>query len=316
MHRDLSLVADIGGTNTRVALARGSDVQHDSVRRFSNKGASGLETLLERYLDELTPGDLAGACVAIAGPVRDGVGQMTNLDWRVDREGLGAVTGARKLAVLNDLQAQGHALNHLAEDDLLRLLPQPKAPAHAAKLVVGLGTGFNAAPVHESAGGRFVPPSECGHISLPRNTPAMAALADKLEASHHGFAAVEEALSGRGFVRVHRHLHGEDLDGVEIISRLSQGDEKATGSARLFTDILGTVMGDLALIHLPFGGLFLIGGMARAITPWLEPLGFAQSFRAKGRFSGFMDQFGIAVVQDDYAALTGCASHLGHMTPV
>ena len=76
---------------------------------------------------------------------------------------------------------------------------------------------------------------------------------------------------------------------------------------------MGTVMGDLALIHLPFGGIYLIGGMARAITPWLGPLGFAEAFRGKGRFTDFMGQFGVAVVQDDYAALTGCASHLGHL---
>ena len=312
MHRDISLVADIGGTNTRVALARGIEVQRDTVRRYSNAGVSGLDAHLARYMDETQPGQLSGACVAIAGPVRDGVGQMTNLDWRVDREGLGAVTGARKLAVLNDLQAQGHALGHLNEADLARLLPQPEASAHAARLVVGLGTGFNAAPVYDTVGGRFVPPSECGHISMPLLTPEMAGLATALE-PRHGFAAVEDALSGGGFVRIHRHLHGEDLEGVEIISRLSQGDPKATETARLFIEILGTVMGDLALIHLPFGGLYLIGGMARAITPWLDPLGFADAFRAKGRFGPFMEQFGVAVVQDDYAALTGCAAHLGHL---
>ena len=312
MHRDISLVADIGGTNTRVALARGFEVQRDTVRRYSNAGVSGLDTHLARYIEEMQPGALTGACVAIAGPVRDGVGQMTNLDWRVDREGLGAVTGARKLAVLNDLQAQGHALGHLEEDDLARLLPQPDAMRHAAKLVVGLGTGFNAAPVYDTSGGRFVPPSECGHITMPRHTPALAALAEAME-PRHGFAAVEDALSGGGFVRVHRHLHGEDLEGVEIISRLSQGDPKATETARLFIELMGTVMGDPALIHLPFGGIYLIGGMARAITPWLAPLGFADAFRGKGRFTGFMEQFGVAVVQDDYAALTGCASHLGHL---
>lgn len=312
MHRDISLVADIGGTNTRVALARGHEVLRDSVRRYANAGVSGLDVHLARYLSEMEPGPLSGACVAVAGPVRDGMGQMTNLDWKMDRDGLGAVTGAENLAVLNDLQAQGHALAHLNEADLVRLLPQPEASRHAARLVVGLGTGFNAAPVYDTAAGRFVPPSECGHITLPRHTPALAALAETLE-PRHGFAAVEDALSGGGFVRVHRHLHGEDLEGVEIVSRLSQGETKATETARLFIQLLGAVMGDLALIHLPFGGLYLIGGMARAITPWLGPLGFAAAFRDKGRFGGFMEQFGVAVVQDDYAALTGCAAHLSHL---
>jgi glucokinase len=77
---------------------------------------------------------------------------------------------------------------------------------------------------------------------------------------------------------------------------------------------MGHVLGDLALGHLPFAGVYLIGGVARAFTPWLAEFGFAEAFRAKGRFSGFMEQFGVQVVTDDYAALTGCASHLAKLT--
>lgn len=314
MTSQLSLVADIGGTNTRVALADAGAVLHDSVRRFKNADVAGLAPVLAAYLADMKPGPLDGACVAVAGPVRDGVGQLTNLDWRIDRGELGAVTGAAKLAVLNDLQAQGHALSQLGEADLIRLLPQPPASAQAARLVVGLGTGFNAAPIYDTAGGRFVPPSECGHITLPRSSPGLAELSETLT-REHGFAAVEEALSGRGIVAVHAHLHHETLTSVEIIERLNAGDAKATATAALFVEALGTVMGDLALIHLPFGGIFLVGGMARAVTPWLTPLGFTDAFRAKGRFGDFMDQFGVAVVTDDYAALSGCAAHLDHLPP-
>ena len=312
MSSTLSLVADIGGTNTRVALAEGASVRVDSVRRYKNAGFAGLSPVLEAYLAELAPGNLTGACVAVAGPVRDGVGQMTNLDWRIDRTDLGQVTGAANLAVLNDLQAQGHAVGQVTEGDLIRLLPQPPASPQAAKLVVGLGTGFNAAPIYDTSAGRFVPPSECGHITLPRSSDALAALAADLT-DGRGFAAVEEALSGRGIVAVHKHLHGVRLTSTEIMDRLEAGDAAARATARLFTQALGTVMGDLALIHLPFGGIYLVGGMARAIAPWLQELDFAPAFRAKGRFARFMDQFGIAVVTDDYAALSGCAAHLDHL---
>lgn len=312
MTTELSLVADIGGTNTRVALAEAGEVRRDSVRRYKNAGVAGLSPVLEAYIAELAPGPLTGACVAVAGPVRDGVGQMTNLDWRIDRADLGQVTGAQTLAVLNDLQAQGHAVSQVAAADLIRLLPQPDASEQAARLVVGLGTGFNAAPVYDTGAGRFVPPSECGHITLPRTSAALAALAADLT-DGHGFAAVEEALSGRGIVAVHKHLHGRQMTSTEIIADLEAGDADAIATARLFTEALGTVIGDLALIHLPFGGIFLVGGMARAIAPWLEQLGFAEAFRAKGRFRPFMDQFGICVVTDDYAALSGCAAHLEHL---
>jgi glucokinase len=78
--------------------------------------------------------------------------------------------------------------------------------------------------------------------------------------------------------------------------------------------MLGVVSGDLALTTLPFGGVWLVGGLARAFAPYLQDFGFVEAFRDKGRFSGFMEQFGLGVVEDDNAALTGCASHLARMS--
>ena len=70
------------------------------------------------------------------------------------------------------------------------------------------------------------------------------------------------------------------------------------------------VAGNLALIQLPFGGVYLVGGVARALAPHLSRFGFADAFRDKGRFAGFMRNFGVAVIEDDYAALVGSAAHL------
>lgn len=75
------------------------------------------------------------------------------------------------------------------------------------------------------------------------------------------------------------------------------------------------VAGDLALQTLPFGGIFLIGGVARAVSPWFEDYGFAEAFRDKGRFSTFMEDFAVHLVTDDYAALIGCAGHLSEILP-
>ena len=74
--------------------------------------------------------------------------------------------------------------------------------------------------------------------------------------------------------------------------------------------LLGRVAGDLALVHLPFQGLYLIGGVARAFSPYFAK-GFTTAFRDKGRFSDFMDDFPVYIIEDDYAALEGCADHLG-----
>ncbi|MBD3678054.1 MAG: glucokinase [Rhodobacteraceae bacterium] len=311
----LSLVADIGGTNTRVALADGMTLLPESVRRYRNADYPGLETVLKAYIAEEGGVDCAGACVAVAGPVRDGVATMTNLDWTMDKETLARATGAEKVAILNDLQAQGHALGNIPTENLREVIAGPEAGAHAARLVIGVGTGFNAAPVYETAAGRLVTPSESGHANLPIRTEAELRLCKFVETAH-GFPAVEDVLSGRGLERVYSWLGAEAGDrkersAAEIMSAVKDSsDPRATEAVKTFIRILGTVTGNLALIQLPFGGIFLAGGVARAMAPYLKDFGFDDAFRDKGRFAGFMQNFGVSVIEDDYAALTGCASHL------
>jgi len=311
----LSLVADIGGTNTRVALAKGTQLMPKTVRKYPNRDFPGLETVLRRYLDDEGGVDCAGACVAVAGPVRDEVGTLTNLDWTIDKDTLSRAARAEKVAILNDLQAQGHALTFIDPANLDPVIAGPEPKDNAARLVIGVGTGFNAAAVFSSAQGRLVPPSECGHANLPIRTEAELRLAQYVE-SAHGFPGVEDVLSGRGLERVYRWLGHEAGDegeksAAEIMAGVNDGsDPRAEEAARMFVRILGTVAGNLSLIQLPFGGVYLIGGVARAMQPHLVRFGFVEAFRDKGRFAGFMTNFPVWVVEDDFAALTGCASHL------
>ena len=53
-----------------------------------------------------------------------------------------------------------------------------------------------------------------------------------------------------------------------------------------------------------------IVGVSRAMIPYFDEFGFEAAFRDKGRFAGFMGNFGVDVVEDDFAALTGMAAHL------
>jgi glucokinase len=311
-----AILADVGGTNTRVALDRDGRLDRASIRRYRNAGFRDLGAVLTAYLAE-TGARVDGACVAVAGPVREGVAHLTNIDWQVDGPALTAATGAGRVAVLNDLQAQGHALGRIAPDFLrpIRAAAHP-APPGAAQLVIGVGTGFNAAPVHAlPGGGRLVAPSECGHVTLPVATSADLRLAEWL-AARHGFAAVEEVLSGRGLAHLHEFCAagaGQPAPGTDpaaVMEAIGRGDAVALATGRAFVRLLGAVAGDLALIHLPFGGIWLAGGVARAFAPHLGPFGFDAAFRDKGRFGAFMEDFPVAVIEDDFAALEGCAAYL------
>ncbi|HFQ15716.1 MAG TPA: hypothetical protein ENK41_05115, partial [Rhodobacteraceae bacterium] len=226
----LVLVADIGGTNTRLALARDGALLADTIRRFANADHARPEAVFHAYLDALkaegklerpAPGAQPGTrgirgiravVVAIAGVIEAGVARMTNLGWELSEAALIALTGAEYSLIINDLQAQGHALAHLKPAALETLWPGEGAAPGATRLVVGLGTGFNACPVHRLAqgGGQvFIPASETGQADLAllparagRDTADLAAfLADGRPGPR-----IEDLLCGPGLARAYRYF--------------------------------------------------------------------------------------------------------------
>lgn len=321
----LALLADIGGTNTRVALADGTKVRLDSIRRFSNAEyqarGQDIAHVLSDYLAQ-TGASVSGVCVAAAGPVQDGVATMTNLEWVMDAPKLSAATSAGKVAILNDLQAQGQALGHIPAENLRTVIAGP-VKSGASMAVVGLGTGVNAAPVHPGPQGRVVPPSECGHVNMPVRTEEDFRLARFIEArlSAEGdvpHAGVEEVLAGRGLANLYAFAASEagqnaTLSSAEVLKALDAADPLAIHAARLYVHILGQMLADLALIHLPYGGLYLIGGMSRAMLPHFGRFGLETSFREARRVDLLLKDFSVTVVEDDYAALTGCAVYLNNV---
>ncbi|SHG77298.1 glucokinase [Cognatiyoonia sediminum] len=311
----LNLVADIGGTNTRVALARGKMLLPETVTKYKNTAHSSLQDVLKKFIQEQGGVDTSAACIAIAGPVRNGQASMTNLDWEIDLETLADASKAENTAILNDLQAQGHALGHLPPESETQIIHGTSIEKETTRMMVGLGTGFNIAPVFETPNGRFIPPSESGHISLPINTEMDRKLSAHFDAQF-GFPTIEHALSGNGLENLYNfHCCGVEgaahKNAATIVADCEAGiDPAATRAVRHFVQILGSVCGDLALVQLPFSGIYLVGGVSRAIAPHLSEFGFLDAFRAKGRFEDFMNSFSVAAISDDFAALTGCAAYL------
>lgn len=308
----LSIVGDIGGTNSRLGLAQGERVLPESLRSYRNATLAGPEALLATYRDDIAHGAIDALCLAVAGPVRGRQAQMTNLGWFFEADSLGEQTGAGQVRLLNDLQAQGHALPALPAGALCTLRPGQPAPATATRLVLGIGTGFNAAPVHTDGTRIVVPASECGHATLPQTTEPQRALARALE-RRHGHATIEEALCGRGLVTLHGFLGGGEATSAAIIAALKAGEARALETGALYAGLLGAVLADMALVHLPYGGIYLIGGMARALAPHLDALGLEAAYRRPGTpCDDILAAIGLHVVEDDTAALLGCAAALGH----
>lgn len=316
MAETLDIVADVGGTNTRVALATRGKVVAGSTAKFRNDEYSGLQAVLETYVSDAQQRVDGRGCVAIAGPVRaDNTGRLTNRDWPVDGAALAEALGLSRMRVINDLQAHGAAVVTLPSSALETLKTGLAAPTNASCLVVNVGTGFNIAIVDLRSGAPHVPPSEAGHASLPVKTDEDLRLARYL-GDLAGFASIEEALSGRGLPQIYGFHAGLEPDALpssqDVIAWFDQGaDHAAQQTIETSVRLLGAVTGDMALISVPFGGVFLIGGMANALLDRADRSHYIEAFQDKGRFSSYLDPIAVHRVLEDSAALDGCAATLG-----
>lgn len=318
-----ALVCDLGGTNTRLGLVSDDRLAPETLATYANDDFADFPSVLAAHLGHLGEPELASVCIALAAPTTAEGARLTNRDWDIRRKDVAAITGTSDIHFINDYQALGLSLNRTGEMNT-RLLHQGSASAGGApagtRLVLGAGTGFNAAACFPSAtgsGAPCVPPAECGHMTLPiggeDELPLQASLAQG-----RGRASVERALSGNGLLEIYAWCCADGgraprfAKAPEVaVHAVTKADPDCERAADLFLRFFGRVAGDLALVFLPAGGIFLAGGVTRALAPlMIESPTFQDAFHAKGRQSAFMDTFPIALLLDDRAALSGCAEWL------
>ena len=309
MSQPTCLVADIGGTNTRMAISDGLTLRNDSIMRFKNADHATFYDIIDLYLSQMGLAQVDRTAVAVAGPVSGGRAEMTNLDWMFEDTKIATKTGASHVGLLNDLQAQGHSLHLLHSNDIQTLMRgNHQAGPTDTQIVIGMGTGFNAAPVYHTNTGTHVPPAEIGHARIAAAGAVQARVVDAI-AQVEGFVSNEHILAGRGLERIDAALNNrQDRSAADIMADAQAGDASAIMVAQTQAQFAGSVYGDMALATLPLGGIYLIGGVARALSPYLSQAVFSDAFCDKGRFAEFNKQFSVHVILDDFAALRGCAS--------
>jgi glucokinase len=312
------LVADVGGTNARLALGANGRLIPDTLVRLRNDDWPSFDAALDAYLAG-RPAPRA-LCVAIAGPVTGtaaapttgtaagATGRLTNRDWAFDAGALAARTGARAM-LINDLTALGHALAGLPPEGTIPVFtPDPATPrgVNGQALVLGLGTGVNVCAVGTGPQGVLCLEAEAGHVALP--AAVAAALAARLGAAD-AFPTTEELFAGRGLARLHAALTGASLPGDRIVADAA-ADPAAAATVTLFAKLLGAWARDLALMFMPRAGLYLAGSVARGVVGGVGAAAFRAAFTAEAAFAAIPRSIPVRIIADDMAALAGCLAAL------
>ncbi len=298
----MRLVADIGGTNSRLALCQDGKVVPRTVRSFANDDWDHLYGIINAYLND-EPIDLDDIVLAVAGPITDTQATLTNRNWTIKRTELSHLINGRSVHLMNDLSALGYAAPALNAKQQQVLFKGSEFAGDVGQfLVVGIGTGFNVSPVVKTNRGTHCLSAEAGHVSLPDSLSVMIGTA--IGTAQH-FSTVEDLFSGRGFQKFCEIASGQEiLHGKEVI-QLYGNNPALAKAVDCYAELLGQMLREITLAYMPAQGIYLAGSVARAImkTAPLPCLGvFSKPYEISGAFSP-----NLLLVEDDFAALHGCA---------
>jgi glucokinase len=317
---DQVLLADVGGTNVRFALADTASSQPllgASIRRYRVADFATFTDAARAYLAE--SGARPGRGVfGFAGQVRDGEVHITNHAWSVSRERVRADLALDSLLIINDFAAMSLCVPLLGADDVrsigVPVAPRPVAAKQARFAVIGPGTGLGVGALMMQYGRASALETEGGHTSFAPRTDEDVEILRRLRV-RFGRVSNERLLSGGGLANLHQALgeiHGVDaghLAPEEITQRAADGSDAACVRAvETFCELLGAVAGDFVLAFGAWDGVYLAGGLTPLMLPWLDRGGFRRRFEDKGRFEQTMANVPtVAIVHPD-AGLLGAAA--------
>lgn len=300
------LVGDIGGTHTRLAVYDGRSLHPPRV--FDNDAYESIYALLDSYLpgleNALRP---SRARFAIAAPINGRHVRLTNRDWEFDCDRLEKQLDAPSVELLNDFMALALAIPGLDAGGL-RKIGGGEPIEHAAKAMLGPGTGLGMAGLVWT-GERWLPvPGEGGHASLAADEPRLLDVLGRMLKDAE-YVSNEDLLSGPGL----QHLYAafaQDTDEPppapeEVVQRASTGERQAMKTLDAFVTLLGGVAANLALTFNARGGVFLGGGVLPGIPAERWQPAFRSAFVRKGNWTKYLETIPTWLVTDPFATLRG-----------
>ncbi|KEQ04301.1 glucokinase [Pseudorhizobium pelagicum] len=308
------LIGDIGGTNARFSILvddTSEPIQFPNVRTAD---FATIDEAIQREVLDKSAMRPRSAILAVAGPIEGDEIDLTNCDWIVKPRALIMELGFDDVLVLNDFEAQALAVACLTADDR-EVVGTAGEPATASRVVLGPGTGLGVAGLVHARDTWFPVPGEGGHVDIGPRTRRDLEIFPHLEAIE-GRISAEQLLCGRGLVNIYTAICA--ADGVDPSLTLpsevtagwqSGGNAQAAETISLFATYLGRLAGDLALVFMAKGGVYLAGGISQKIIPALKQPEFRAAFEDKAPHTELMRLIPTFVVTHPLAALAGLASY-------
>ena len=323
------LAGDIGGTKTNLAVFAHEDARLvvKKIAAYPSKGHATLGEIIRLFLADVQV-EIKQACFGVAGPVKSGKVQVTNLPWVVDAAALQAELNFQQVSLLNDLEANAYGINTLLPHELLSLNPKADVFQVGNRALIAAGTGLGEAGMLWDGVAHRPFASEGGHGSFAPNDSVGDELLCFLR-KEFGHVSWERVLSGMGMKNLYRFFRQRsgvaepewlsaqlltgDLGAVVSQAGLAGKDQVCIDTIDCFTRNYGAEAGNLALKMLALGGVYIGGGIAPKMLPKMQSPIFLDAFYHKGRLSPLLQSTPVYVILNDKTALQGAAWFAAHM---
>ncbi len=312
MLRLTRMVADVGGTNTRLALYDPAAGELRALVAYENGDHQRFEDIITSWLQTLEEPPPTTCCIAVAAPPGGDRVTMVNINWSFSCRDVARRFGFIQLACINDFQSIAYALPHLGSADK-ELLHAGHPEAKGKLATMGPGTGLGGATLEIVAGTPLACACEPGHMGLAAANALELEIA-RLLLPRHGEIHAELLVSGPGLQCLYQALaqiRGETVDQLtpaEISSCALHGqDELCVLTLDTFCALLGSVCGDFVLAGGAYGGLYLAGGIIPRMIPFLRASNFVQRFREKGSLGDHLAAVPLYAITTAQPGLIGAA---------
>ena len=333
----LLLAGDIGGTKTILRLVQFSDTVGLKTlyeESFPSGDFPDLVPIVQKFLTTANSSTPDKACFAIAGPVVENTAKLTNLSWFLDTERLRKELGIERISLINDFASVGYGIFGLTKQDLLTL-QVGKYQSAAPMAIIGAGTGLGQGFLIKQGNSYQVFASEGGHADFaPRNQLEFELLKYILTKYDIQRVSVERVVSGLGIISIYQFLRDRKIatespaianavrtweqeagksektvDPGALIGNaaLEKSDRLSEQTMQLFIEAYGAEAGNLALKLLPYGGLYIAGGIAPKILPLIQDGSFLTNFTQKGRMGSLLKEIPVYIILNQQVGLIGAA---------
>ena len=332
------LACDLGGTKVLLGIFK-KVINDDSPKLiFKKKYISSDWESLELILEDFLKNECKhithpySACFAVAGPLSDNRAQITNLSWDICGNALKNKFNLKRCELINDFAVQIYGIPYIKENQYstIQVGSHFEGSNNDLHAIVGSGTGLGIARGIITGEEVKVFASEGGHVEYSPKSQ----LEWELKIWLKNYLKVERIsceriISGTGLSRIAEwrlsksdakdHPFQKYFKEIEICDALrkelpekictlsNQGDQLMIEVEEIWLGAYASLLGDVALQELCFGGLWISGGTASKHFKNFKSDLFMKQYFDKVRLKDILKTIPMKVILDEEFGLFSAA---------